>query len=268
MKVDLHLHTTASDGLLTPARLQRFLQEKGVALLAITDHDSVAGIGPEQLASPEVLPGIELSADWGEMHILGYQLDVSCPELVRTLQTLQEYRNRRNPQILAKLRSLGMDITEQEVLAQGNGSMGRPHIARVMVKKGYVASMKEAFDTYLATGKLAYVERRKLSPAECISLIQTAGGVPVLAHPCTLNAEPPALYEIVKGLKEKGLMGMEVYYPGQQANQAAYLEITRQLGLISTGGSDYHGGEEIYSLDTDACPGLSEAAEFLRNWEK
>lgn len=257
MRIDLHMHSTASDGILSPDALLALCRQNDIQIAALCDHDSIEGakqvLGSK---SPLLIPAVELSADSRETHILGYQINVENPALCAALALLKQSRNTRNPKIIQKLNDLGMDITEEEVARQGNGALGRPHIARVLVEKGYVRSVKEAFERYLSNGKSAYVDREKLSPRRCIKLIREAGGLPVLAHPSTLGLSFEALEKTAARLKKNGLWGMEVFYPGQIAQQDAYLSICDRLGLFPTGGSDYHGGEELFQVDTQQYPRL------------
>ena len=259
------MHSSASDGVRSPAKLVEFAQEKDIAVMAVTDHDTVDGVS-EALAQkngPMVLPGVELSATHEEMHILGYQIDVHNEKLLETLERLRQYRNGRNPRIIRKLQELGMEITLEEVEQAGKGSLGRAHIGRVLVEKGYVGTLKEAFDKYLGWGKPAFVEREKLPPQECIALIREAGGIAVLAHPSTLKVEIRELGNILQELKSYGLRGLEVYYPGQQEQQEAYRMAAKRLGLFVTGGSDYHGGSEAFAIEVQQCPDLQEGLHIL-----
>jgi 3',5'-nucleoside bisphosphate phosphatase len=224
-----------------------------VAALAITDHDTVDGI-PDALQAGsevgiEVIAGIEVSARYpesdsgSELHILGYFLDWKDLDLQAKLAHLRLSRHARNPRIVEKLNALGMDITYDDVLEMaGNGSVGRPHIARVLMQRGYVTSAKEAFDRYLASNAAAYVPRDLPAPAEAIALIRAAGGVPVLAHPSWLGRAGQTVYKMAERLKAEGLMGIEVHYSTHKPEQTAeYLETSRRLDLLVTGGSDFHG---------------------------
>jgi predicted metal-dependent phosphoesterase TrpH len=247
--VDLHTHSTASDGSLSPQELVRYAKKKGAAAISLTDHDTVEGLeealtaGQEQ--DLEVIPGLEISAQYkgGTMHILGYYIDPSDLDLNRELSRLQQARKERNPKIVEKLQALGIPITFDQVKALAKGQVGRPHIARVLFELGAVSSSKEAFQKYLTKGALAYVEKFRFSPQESISLIHRAGGIPVLAHPFTLNCSSIRdLKVLVNDLKSKGLYGMEVFYPEHTAEQTRdYLSLVRELDLLYTGGTDYHG---------------------------
>lgn len=247
-RIDLHLHTTHSDGSLPPAEVLTLAAKASVTALAITDHDITSGI-PEAMAAAlelgiEVIPGVEISSFDGrsELHILGYCLDWQDPVLNERLATLRESRHRRNPLIIDRLRAAGLDVTYDEVRSlAGTESVGRPHIAQLLMKKKYVSSAKEAFDRYLAEGKPAYVARELPAPAEAISWIRDAKGVAVLAHP-TWVKDGGDLYGCVRGLKDSGLGGVEVHYSTHSKSQtASYLELAKRLELLVTGGSDYHG---------------------------
>jgi 3',5'-nucleoside bisphosphate phosphatase len=253
MRIDLHLHTTYSDGSYPPGEVLRMAQAANVTALAITDHDTIDGIADAMEAGAslgiEIIPGIEISArdpratPDSELHILGYFLNWESLDLQAALAHLRMTRHTRNPQVIAKLNELGIDITYDEVLAlAGNGAVGRPHIARVLMERGYVSSAKEAFDRYLAAGAAAYVPRELPPPAEAIALIRDAGGVPVLAHPSWLERSDDGIHKTCERLKSEGLMGMEVHYSTHKAEQTAqYLDTASRLDLLVTGGSDFHG---------------------------
>jgi len=248
--VDLHIHSTASDGSLSPVEIIHLARELGLRAIAITDHDTIEGsaeaLGQSQPPSVEVLSGIEISADVhsGTMHILGYLIELGDPFLAKILKKVQEARAHRNVQIVKKLQDLGVDIKDEDVMeVSGGGQVGRPHIAQVLVKKGVVRSFGQAFSKYLKKSGPAYVPRYRLPPAEAIQMILQTGGVPVLAHPFTLDARDEAEFEsILRELKQAGLMGMEVYYPEHRLERTALFErLARRLGLLTTGGTDFHG---------------------------
>lgn len=251
--VDLHTHSTASDGTLTPSQLVTAAKEQGLKAIALTDHDTITGL-EEALAKGrevdlEVIPGVEISVDHagGELHLLGYFLDLSCPQLHDTLARLQSYREERNPQMIAKLQAKGFDITMEEVKAMAGGKVvGRPHMAAVLVAKGYVVNMTEAFNKYLASGCPAYVEKQRLSPEEGINLVLQAKGIPVLAHPKYLPEKNlPDLEALVVRLKGLGLKGIEVHYTSHgRAEQEAYGQLADQYQLVVTGGTDFHGANK------------------------
>lgn len=248
--IDLHTHSTASDGQLSPAALVSCAKKKGLEALALTDHDTVEGLveamAAGEQAGLEVLPGIEVSADWPEstLHILGYYVDYTDGRFLEQLTVLQDARNRRNPEIIKKLRGLGCDITLEEVRAEAiTGQVGRPHIAQVLLQKGFVKSSQEAFDRFLKKGAAAYVEKFRFQPREAISMIRAAGGIPVLAHPNTLGCRNSAqLDAFVVDMKSSGLMGIEVFYSEHAPHETRlYQDIARRHRLLMTGGSDFHG---------------------------
>ncbi len=252
--IDLHVHSTYSDGTLTPAALVTMAAENGVMALALTDHDSVDGV-PALLAacaargegSPAVrgIPGVEISAEVprGAMHLLGYFMDCRHEALTVALLRLREGREARNRQLLERLGRLGCPLTWDEVAAHaGEDVVGRPHFAQAMVDRGYVPRRERAFTRFLARGQAAYIERERLSPADSIAAIAAAGGVPVLAHPYSLDLTATALRRRLVEWKAMGLQGIEVYYPSHQPDQEATLaRMAAELDLVATGGSDFHG---------------------------
>ena len=248
-RIDLHLHTTHSDGSLSPAEVLRLAHKAGVTALAITDHDIVSGI-PEAITAGaelgiEIIPGVEISSRVGnsELHILGYCLRWQDPELNRRMAALRESRHNRNPQIIERLRALGLDVTYEEVRAlAGTDSVGRPHIARLLMDKQYVTSAKDAFDRYLSDGRPAYVARELPTPADAVSWIRAAGGVAVLAHPTWAKVSGEGLNTLLTALKGDGLGGIEVHYSTHTKRQTTeYLGLAKRLDLLVTGGSDFHG---------------------------
>ena len=247
--VDFHLHTTASDGTLTPTELVKLLAGNGLKLISITDHDSLEGIAEakRELANhPQMtlVPGVEISADMdeSEVHVLGYHLDENDPDLHEVLVNFRKGREGRGEQMVQKLNEMGFAISWERVveLAQG-GAIARPHVARALLEKGYITELKEAFDNYIGRGGPAYVSREKMSPEESVELIRKFGGVPVLAHP-TYTKDPESL---VASLVPKGLAGMEVYYKSyNEETVQSLLEISQRHGLLALGGSDYHANHE------------------------
>lgn len=243
--IDLHTHTTASDGALAPRALVALAARHGVRVLAITDHDSTAGLGEAEAAAAEhpglaIIPGLEINCDveGGEVHVLGYGVEHEAPWFQEFLAGQREERVARIHRLAARLSELGLPIDPAEVFALvKEGSPGRPHVAQVMVARGYVRSVREAFERYLRAGGPAGVPRRRLTPAEAVQVIRRAHGVPVLAHPGVTGLDA-----LIPGLLEAGLDGIECYYAEHSGAQtAAYLELCRRHGLVATGGSDYHG---------------------------
>ena len=243
--VDLHSHTTASDGTFTPRELVQEAVRRGVRVLGVTDHDSTDGIAPaldEAARHPplEIVPGIEINCDveGAEVHVLGYYVDYEAAWFQDFCRAQREERRARVARMAARLAELGMPVDVDEVYALvREGSVGRPHVAQVMVDRGYVASVREAFDKYLAAGKPANVPRRRLAPADAVRLIRKAGGVPVFAHPGLSDRD-----EMIPALIAAGLMGLECYYSAHSAvRTAGYLKLCSDHGLVATGGSDFHG---------------------------
>ena len=249
-KVDLHIHTTASDGKFTPAEIVQKAIASGLKYIAITDHDSIDGVLPAQAAARNfneltVIGGVEINTDVpaGELHILGYYIDTACLELETRLEKLRDSRKDRARKIIAKLKALGINIDYDRVKElAGAGSVGRPHIAQVMMEKAYVSTLKEAFDRYIGRNGPAYVERDKISPVGATQLILKAKGIPVLAHPYT--CEHPE--SIISELKAAGLAGVEVYYTSHTPQQVHdLLRLAKLFDLVPTGGSDFHGLDSI-----------------------
>ena len=245
-KVDLHIHSTVSDGQLSPAEIVRKSAEGGLTVIALADHDSVDGIAPALVAAEsfprlKVIPCVEISTDASEseVHVLGYFVDCIDHGLQAALGELRNSRQQRAQRMVAKLRDLGVPIEWERVKEiAGGGSIGRPHLAQAMLEKGYISSIKEAFTMYIAWGGPAYVERKKMTPGEAVELILQANGLPVLAHPLTIN-DPEAM---VVELKASGLVGIEAYHDGCTAEEITRLvSLAVRYGLIVTGGSDYHG---------------------------
>ena len=246
MSADLHIHTDASDGTESPAQVVYLAKIAGLKAIAITDHETTLGIVPALEAgrrlSLEVLPGVEMSTEHNgrEIHLLGYLMDYKNPVFLSFLEVLKQKRKERVEKIAARLRDLGIQVTLDQILAAaGKGSVGRPHVARVLIKSGLVMSIADAFEQYLGTGRPAYVSRFRYSTSEAIQLIREAGGVTVLAHP-VIDKSENFIPEFVK----EGLQGLEVYYPGHSPETInRFLEICRLYNLIFTGGSDFHGDQ-------------------------
>ncbi|NBC71180.1 PHP domain-containing protein [Paenibacillus sacheonensis] len=248
-KADLHTHTTSSDGLQRPSDNVAVAKARGLAAIAITDHDTVDGIEEAMEAGERlgiaVVPGVEIStvAEGIDIHILGYYMDWRSAEWRRKLERLLTLREQRNDMIIARLNELGIAITlgevEEEAKSQGkdSGSLGRPHIAAVLVKRGFVGSMQEAFDRYLGQDGAAYANPPRLHPFEALEWIREAGGTSVIAHPGLYGND-----ELVQAIVARGAQGIEVYHSDHdEAAEARYLKIAQDHGLIVTGGSDFHG---------------------------
>jgi 3',5'-nucleoside bisphosphate phosphatase len=250
--VDLHLHSTASDGRYTPGQLVQLALGKELRAIALTDHDTTDGIEEAVAAAQQtgltVIPGVEISTNVSgdlELHILGYHIDHRHAPLQKRLKELRESRLVRAREILRLLAKAGLPLTWERVLAMaGHGSIGRPHIAQAMVEAEYVNSVENAFRLYIGRGGPAYVERSKLAPEDAIALVRLAGGVPVLAHPSQVT-------EYIPSLARAGLAGLEVYYNGyEEAEKQSLAKLASKHGLIATGGSDFHG------------PGITSAADL------
>ncbi len=257
MYIDLHIHTTESDGTLTPSQVVRYAKEKGLKAVAITDHDTIHGneeaIKEGVNEGVEVIPGVEISVDYspGTMHMLGYFITTEDPILNEKLTLLQDSRADRNPRIIEKLNKLGLSLTYDEVVqVSGGGQVGRPHMAQVLMEKGYIKSIKEAFDKYLGKGAPAYLDKFRLSAVEAITMITDAGGIPVLAHPFTLYCKSSdELDALVKKLVNQGLQGLEVYYSEHDERKtSSYKLLAKRYNLAITGGSDFH-GKNIKGID-------------------
>lgn len=246
--VDLHSHTQASDGTCTPAQLVERAAQVHLEALAITDHDTVDGL-EEGLAAGaalgvRIIPGVELSATaQREIHILGLGIDPAAPELRDSLEALKEQRRQRTPVILRQLAQAGMPLPIEAVQAFAKGNiLSRSHIAQAMVQAGYVATIAEAFSKYLAIGRPCYVPRPRMTCAGAIDLIRRAGGVAVLAHPYQMGLALPLMTSLIAEMQRSGLTGIEAYYWNHTIEQCRELrDIAQRLGLLVTGGSDFHG---------------------------
>ncbi len=259
--VDLHLHSTASDGTRSALELVELAVEREISVIAVTDHDTLGGIpmGMEAAASMGIImiPGVELSVDLEQKgstaHLLGY-FPGSTPEILVSRSTplgkaitfIQEGRERRNPRILEKLSHLGMHIDMDSLrLIAGVDVIGMPHIAEALIAGGFVGDLREAFNRFLAKGKPAYVDRDRLPVCEAIRLISDAGGLPVMAHPGYIQLEPNELTLFIGRMKNCGLSGIEVYYPSHSAMFTGLLkELAGRFELVLTGGTDYHGRKQ------------------------
>jgi len=251
-RADFHIHTCCSDGLDTPQEVVQIALAKGLACIAITDHDSIEGVGPAVEAASglplEVLSGVELSTEWSssDIHILGYMIDLHDEEFNRSLQRFCEARLQRAKDIVEKLQKGGYsDITFEEVRSLSKtDAIGRPHIAQVLIQKGYAADINDVFTRFLGEGCPYDIPKFKQTPYEAIELIRRAGGAAVMAHPMKTLKD-----ELIPSFVEAGLVGLEAYYLGNSISETRFYErLARKYNLVATGGSDAHGKARGYSL--------------------
>ncbi len=247
MSSDLHIHTSFSDGRLTPEEVLTAAKEAGLSTIAITDHDTVDGIRhlyeneKDNVKGMTIIPGIELSTecDGKEVHILGYNVDIYSAALADGLVEISEDRWQRLALMLEKLQELGYDISEAEVLkvAGTSSSVSRSHVARVLVKKGHFPTVRAAFDELLGQGKPAYIPRYRIDSAEAVELVRAAGGLPVVAHPLLIGSDA-----VLSKLLKLDVAGIEVYYPQHNGEDVRrYGQLAELHDLLKTGGSDFHG---------------------------
>ncbi len=275
-RIDLHTHSKASDGTLSPTELVVRARDLGLKALGLTDHDTVEGLdealGAGKSLGFQVVPGVEISVrvpTSGSMHLLGYFIDHQNSALLDRLLRLQQSRKDRNPQIIEKLNRLGLQITLREVEdVSGGGQTGRPHIASVLQAKGYVSGIQDAFDRYLKKGAPAHVPKYRFEPEIAFRMIHEAGGVSSLAHPYTLAEDFGELERWIKKFKELGLGGIEVYYSEHSPGQTRfYKDLARRYGLAQTGGSDFHGANKPEIELGIGKGGLEIPYELLRDLE-
>lgn len=251
---DLHAHTTASDGTFTPTELVRAAKAAGLSLLAVTDHDTVAGLDEATREADRIglalVPGVELSVEGppGKCHLLGFNFDRHAPGFLDTLARVSEARRTRNGRMAERLQALGVPVTLEEItaVAPPGANVGRPHFAQTLVNRGVVANLAQAFERYLGDGAPAYVPAASLTPAEAIALIHGAGGLAVLAHPGLLKLAPgEQIRNRLLALQQLGLDGIEAYYGRHTLGDTErFLHFAQTLGLIVTGGSDFHGAHK------------------------
>lgn len=248
--IDLHVHSTVSDGTLTPSELALYAKAKGLSAIALTDHDTIDGVEACRQKGLEVgvivVPGIELSADFygKELHILGYYLDHHNTHLKKKLEELIVARSTRNHEMLDKLATLGLPLDPKDLYedSEDNTILTRAHIAKAMLKKGYINDRKEAFSRYIGDGKPAYVPKKHFTTKACIELIHEAGGLAVLAHPMLYGYDQKDVTNVIRGLSSEGLDGVECIYSTHSKDETAHLlQICLNLKLFPTGGSDFHG---------------------------
>lgn len=250
--IDLHAHTTASDGTFTPRELVAYAAKKGLAAVAITDHDTVEGAALsaelQRESGVEVVPGIEISAEYFGygIHILGYFIDPASPAMARVLDWVIDERGRRNRRIIALMRADGVNVSAGALAGRWPGAViGRPHLAAALVENGLCASVQEGFDRFLSEGKKYYLPRAYLPLDTAFDCIRAAGGKAVFAHPLQYGMDEAALLALTRRLVDAGCAGMECLYSGYSAQQSEYLRgIAQKFGLCVTGGSDFHGGRK------------------------
>lgn len=250
--VDLHVHSTCSDGTMTPSELVDYAIEKGLSAFALTDHDTIDGLSEAisyaQGKPIEVVPGIEISTEYEsrDIHILGLYLNTEKREFRQALQAFQDSRTTRNHKLCKKLREIGMDITYEAMLARfPDSTITRAHYARYLLEHGYVTSLSEAFDRYLGDHTPYYIPREKVTPQQAVELILSAGGIPILAHPTLYHMSSARLEQLVEKLKEAGLMGIEAIYSTYTAGeQRQILQLAEKYQLLISGGSDFHGANK------------------------
>jgi predicted metal-dependent phosphoesterase TrpH len=276
--VDLHSHSTASDGTLAPTEVARLAHHAGLSGWALTDHDTIGGVAEAAEESARLgidfLPGIEISAEFphpGTMHILGYGVDPQSATLHDLTRQLLEGRDNRNPKIIKKLEELGVAITMEEVENEAGGNViGRPHIAAILHRKGYVTSIKDAFNKYLAPGGAAYFDKERLTPRRALEMVIDSGGIPVLAHPVQLRLQSEGKLEsVVRELIDLGLGGLEVMHSDHTPDLVAkYAAMADRFGLLKSGGSDFHGGNKK-DIELGLARGQRVPREFLDGlWER
>ena len=246
-RIDLHIHTTASDGTFTPEEVVREAVRKGLAAVAITDHDTAAGYAraaaEAEKTGLEVVPGIEISTKYGgPVHILGYYIDVASPALQEVLDWIVRDRDERNAKMCELMRADGVDITYDYMRERFGEVIGRPHFAEILIERGLAKDMRDAFDRYVEKGRKYYQGRHFLSIERSVELIRAAGGTAVLAHPFQYRLDDAALRELIEHCMESGLEGLECRYSGYDETMSGYLErLAEEYGLLKTGGSDFHG---------------------------
>ena len=248
--IDMHIHTTASDGTASPAEAVRIAHELDLPAIAITDHDTVSGcaeaIAEGKKLGMEVVPGIELSSRYGKtIHILGYFLRPESPALTRVLDNVVAERNERNRLMALKMAGDGLNVNYEEMLERFGPVIGRPNFGQVLVEQGLAKSVQDAFDRFIEKGQRYYLPRKMVSIERSVEVIREAGGVPVLAHPFQYKLAEPDLRQLIEHCMDHGLLGLECRYSLYDEEQSQYLlSLAREYGLVPTGGSDYHGSNK------------------------
>lgn len=258
--LDLHIHTTASDGSLTPTQVVQLARKKGFSLIAVTDHDTMGGVAEALEAGKkynvDVVPGVEISSGVTlEVHMLGYGMSPDHPVMKAMMEDMRAARVERMERIIENLQKMGVPITVEEVEAVAGGAIGRPHIAQVLIAHGLVPDVRTAFREYIGVGAKAYVERRKMTSEQVVANIRAAGGVPVLAHGGLLRISEVELNQWIDSMAKKGLMGLECYHNAHTPQMERLLRAAAERnGLLVTGGSDFHGASRP---DVEMGTGLS-----------
>lgn len=258
--LDLHIHTTVSDGSLTPTQVVQLARKKGFSLIAVTDHDTMGGVAEALEAGKkynvDVVPGVEISSGVTlEVHMLGYGMSPDYPVMKAMMEDMRAARVERMERIIENLQKMGVPITVEEVEAVAGGAIGRPHIAQVLIAHGLVPDVRTAFREYIGVGAKAYVERRKMTSEQVIANIRDAGGVPVLAHGGLLRISEVELNQWIDSMAKKGLMGLECYHNAHTPQMERLLRAAAERnGLLVTGGSDFHGASRP---DVEMGTGLS-----------
>ena len=267
--IDMHIHTTASDGTASPAEAVRIAHEQDLPAIAITDHDTVSGcaeaIAEGKKLGMEVVPGIELSSRYGKtIHILGYFLRTESPALTRVLDNVVAERNERNRMMALKMAADGLKVNYEQMLERFGPVIGRPNFGQLLVTLGYAESVQDAFDRYIEKGQPYYLPRKMLSIERSVEVIREAGGVPVLAHPFQYRLEEPALRQLIEHCMDHGLLGLECRYSLYDEQQSQYLlSLAREYGLAPTGGSDFHGSNKPHIRLGVGTGSLAVPAEWL-----
>ncbi len=267
--IDLHIHTTASDGTASPAEVVRAANELGLSAIAVTDHDTVSGCAEAQAAGQElgieVVPGVEFSSRYGKtIHILGYFLRTESPVLTRVLKNIVEERDDRNRKMAARMAADGIPVDYDEMKRRFGPVIGRPNFGQVLVDLGRAESVQDAFDRFIEKGQPYYLPRKMLSIERSVEVIREAGGVPVLAHPFQYRLEEPALRQLIEHCMDHGLLGLECRYSLYSEEQSLYLlRLAKEYGLAPTGGSDFHGTNKPKIAIGSGTGSLAVPAEWL-----
>lgn len=273
--VDLHTHSTVSDGTMSPSELINHANEKGLKAIALTDHDTVAGIKEAKKAAENtpliLISGVEISIDWkqGEFHLLGLGVDENSKVLNGLLENIRHERTVRNLKIIQKMQKAGFSINYSEIERNAGGVIGRPHIAAYMQKEKIVKTVQEAFDKYLAKGREFFIEKKSAPLIDAVNAIKSAKGIPVIAHPMSLYLSWSKLPDAVKGFKSLGIRGIEAWHPGTRYNNCKRLEsLAEKLDLIVTAGSDFHGTVRKDRFLGFTCGGIAIDDKFYDNYIK